>query len=383
MPVLDPTQIRLSPHFLLSDFMGCFSVYRYGYRNVFDMEAPDMRLENARALCHEVLEPILALAGPISISYGFVSPELSRRIVKYQDPDKPSHHRWDLGAAADICVHDWVQAFAPGAKGTTSSPIEFALTHMQDMPISRLITYSESPYFCVAVSADEVNRSDPRMAWYENRYGGEPKVKPEFRKMASAVSRKMALEVLKKKGLSPDWRGAGYPTHHGGGIRQYQHTRTSRYTMLSDWLFDAMYVEEGVPNVPKMGNPQVREAFRLAGFAYDSLVTASGLPRLPIVSAYTSPEARNAPWIEGRDWTGDVITFELAVPSYVQACEAGSDVWPVDNSFMEVATDRDRLIVKVDRENAKRYQESQVSAETRTRTEDTTGRVRRPGRRTR
>ncbi|MGZ7230907.1 hypothetical protein ACXWOM_10635, partial [Streptococcus pyogenes] len=76
--------------------------------------------------------------------YGFISPELSRKIVKYQDPDKPSHHRWDLGAAADICVHDWVQTLAPGAVGTTGAPVHFALRHLRDLPISRLITYSES-----------------------------------------------------------------------------------------------------------------------------------------------------------------------------------------------------------------------------------------------
>ena len=355
----DPTQIRLSPHFLLSDFMGCFSVYRHGYPNVFEMSAPDYRLENGRALCREVLEPVLALSGPISISYGFISPELSRQIVKYQDPDKPSHHRWDLGAAADICVHDWVQTLAPGSVGTTGAPIEFALSHMQEMQISRLITYSESPYFCVAVSAEEVERSDPRMAWYENRYGGEPKVKPEFRKMASAVSRKVALEVLKKRGQEVDWRGAGYPTHHGGGIRQYQHTRTSRYTMLSDWLFDVEYVARGVPNIPRMANPLVREAFELAGMAYDSLIASSGLPRLSIVSAYTSPEAANAPWVEGRDWLGKTITFEVVPPEYVSPSEAGLEIWPIEGGFMEISEDRDRLIVKVDRENAKKYQKTQ------------------------
>ena len=32
-----PTEIRLSDHFLLSDLMGCHSVYAKGYANVFDV----------------------------------------------------------------------------------------------------------------------------------------------------------------------------------------------------------------------------------------------------------------------------------------------------------------------------------------------------------
>lgn len=361
MAILDPTETRLSPHFLLSDFMGCFSVYRQGYANVLDTQAQDCRLENAMALCDQALEPILAMAGPVSISYGFISPELSRKIVKYQDPDKPSHHRWDLGAAADICVHDWVQTLAPGAAGTTGAPIHFALRHLRDLPISRLITYSESPYFCVAVSSDEVRRDQPRMAWYENEYTGEPKVKPYFRKMGTETARDNRLKTLEQMGLKDEWRGAGYPTHHGGGIRQYQHTRTSRYTMLSDWLFDAEYTLQGVPNIPKTGNPLVREAFQLAGMAYDKLITASGLPRFSIVSAYTSPEARNAPWVEGRDWLGDTITFEVVAPEYANLKEIVSfcGLWPDIFEWMDVSEDRGRLMVKVDRENAKKYQKTQ------------------------
>ncbi|MGZ7184215.1 hypothetical protein ACXWN3_09790, partial [Streptococcus pyogenes] len=71
-----------------------------------------------------------------------------------------------------------------------------------------------------------------------------------------------------------------------------------------------------MPNIPRTGNPLVREAFQLAGMAYDKLIATSGLPRFSIVSAYTSPEARNAPWIEGRDWAGDTIVFEVVAPEY-------------------------------------------------------------------
>lgn len=105
----DPRYFRVSDHFVLSDFLGNHSVYSRGYANDFDFDAPDVgkKLTNLSALC-EQLEVVVDRWGPLSVSYGYISPELSRRIVKYQDPDMPSHHRFDLGAAADVCVHDFV-----------------------------------------------------------------------------------------------------------------------------------------------------------------------------------------------------------------------------------------------------------------------------------
>lgn len=144
MAVLDPTVTRLSPHFLLSDMMGCSSVYSKGLPNRFDKhQGVDSRLVNGKALCENALEPLLASVGAFSISYGFISPEVSREIVTYQDWRTPSHHRWDLGAAVDICPHYYVlKSIAKGATNETGAPILFALNEMADLPLSRLITYS-------------------------------------------------------------------------------------------------------------------------------------------------------------------------------------------------------------------------------------------------
>src|SRR5690606_16652309 len=81
MGILNPTTTRLSPHFLLSDVMGCSSVYARGLANVFDKKpGTDIRLTNLRALCENALEPILASVGSFSITYGFISPEVSREL---------------------------------------------------------------------------------------------------------------------------------------------------------------------------------------------------------------------------------------------------------------------------------------------------------------
>lgn len=347
MGVLKPTKVRLSPHFLLSDMMGNDSVYTQGLRNVFS-KAPghDERLTNAKALCEHVLEPTLATIGAFSISYGFISPELSNHIVKYQDPRKPSHHRFDLGAAVDICPHAWVQNLAPCVDG--DSPIEFALRHMQELPLSRLITYSESPFICVAVSAEEVRSGTPRMAWYENRYVGRKGDKPQYLKYPNSTARMKALHGIENFGWAHDWRGGGFPSYHGGGRKQLHHRRVSKYTMMSDWLFDEDWVTEGVKNVPQFLNADVMEAFELAGQAYDALLEATGLPRFSIVSGYTSPKSKG--WLENHDWRGDIIEFDVVPPAYTNPGDVTLSLlfggWPKNCTIQQ---HEDRLIIQVRR----------------------------------
>lgn len=355
MAILDPTAFRLSPHFLLSDLMGCSSVYTRGFRNYLDKQPGiDPRIANGQALCEQALEPLLAIVGSFSVSYGFICPELSRHIVTYQDWRKPSHHRWDLGAAVDICPHHYVlQSTSKDASAETGAPIIFALEHMQDLPLSRLITYSESPFICVAVSAEEVEQNVARMAWYENRYGGKKGAKPDFIKYSSAATRAKALAALTDQGLKTKWTGHGYPTYHGGGRKQLHHIRVSKYTMVTDWLFDEMCVREGVKNQPSLDKPEVLEAFQLAGAAYDAILKHTGIPRLSIVSAYTSH--LSDAWIDGRDWRTGPVTFEVVPPEYLgvdglrKAIMESDLMWPCVFGKMDMVDDGDRMQITVQR----------------------------------
>ncbi len=359
MGLLTPTKTRLSPHFLLSDVMGCSSIYARGLPNVFDKQPGiDVRLVNLRALCENALEPILATVGPVSVTYGFISPEVSRELVTYQDWRKPSHHRADLGAAVDIIPHQFVlQSSAKDSTNTTGAPIMFALEHLSDLPLSRLITYSESPCICVAVSADEVETGTVRGAWYENRYQGQSGQKPRYLKYPSAIARERALAHLCECGLDHPWVGKGYPTYHGGGRKQLHHIRASRTTMVTDFLYDEEFMRLGVRNQPSMDNPLVKQAFEIAGKAYDYLLWATGLPRLSIVSGYTSHLSRGG--IEGRDWRGDDISFEIVPPSYLTAEQFVDEVVAQDTApgqkmhtvfaNLQLAADDDRVIVTVRR----------------------------------
>lgn len=304
---VDPTEVRLSEHFLLSDFMGCSSVYARGYQNVFT-DPTGALLEEGKYLCDTLLEPILADFGPLSVGYGYISPSLSRLIVKYQDPDKPSYHRWDKGAAADICVHSWVKKHAP---------VYLAFEIDEKYPYSRMITYSESPYICVATQISEGDK--PRKAFYENQYEGREGRQPKHVKYsASPVIRG---KQKREHELPCDWRGAGYPTYHGGGAMQWHHRRASRYTMVTDFLYSSHAVSTGVPNIPTKRTSV--EIFAQAGEFYDSILKSISIPRISIVRAYESPRFSTD---ERHLWERN-FCLELIPPEYIDASEIAEAAW--------------------------------------------------------
>ncbi len=309
----DPTKVRLSEHFLLSDFLGNHTVYTKGLPNLLSQDDPDLPLKmaNAKALCKHFLEPFLEQAGPLSISYGYITPLLSNKIVTYQDPRKPSHHRWDLGAACDVVSHEWVN-YDPDDNGPDSAPITLAHEiNGAGYPYSRILTYSESPYLCVAVSAAEIQANQPRKAFYENRYVGRKE--PDYKSHASEVARDKALALLKKDGLPHGWRGQGYPSHHGGGRRQYHHIRVSKYTMLSDWLFDLQSVANGAKNIPNVQDQELMDSFYKAGDLYDDIVTSTGCNRFSIISGFVHG---NNPYSRAdNNWHNGQGYFTIAVPA--------------------------------------------------------------------
>jgi hypothetical protein len=318
--MIDPSTVRLSKHFLLSDFMSNHSVQTRGYRNLFPEPRDSgygIRIANGIALCENALEPILAQHGPLSISYGYISPELSREIVHYQDPDKPSHHRWDLGAAADICVHSWVNG-DPDDDTLTTAPI--ALAHQLDgegIPYSRLISYSESPYLCLAVSAKELANARPRKAFYENRFAGQSKTKPSYFSRSTEAARARSLADLQAGALTHGWRGAGYPTYHGGGRRQAQHIRISKYTMLCDWLIDLQSIATGAKNIPNLSDQRLVDTFYAVGDAYDDIIDLCKVPRMSIIAGYVSPASPY--FTRANDWRSGKATFSLVPPEGLTA----------------------------------------------------------------
>lgn len=266
--VYDPTTVRLSEHFLLSDFMGCNSAYQKGLANPFVGDGT--HIHEGIMLCKNLLEPLLD-RDRFSISYGYLSPQLSQATVKYQDPNKPSYHRWDNGAAADVAMHQ-----------TDEPPVFTAFWVDENTPSSRTISYAESPYICVATRSEEIKSGDPRRALYENRYSGgrKPIYIPYSSNPRTRSEQKRAVPE------DIDWVGAGYPTYHGGGTQQAQHIRTSRFTMLSDLLYNPEAVREGYANWPTQ---RAMARIRKAGELVDQILVKTKVRRVSIVRAYESP----------------------------------------------------------------------------------------------
>jgi hypothetical protein len=304
-----PSQVRLSKHFLLSDFLGCDSVYRKGYINRFEDE-DGTRLREGTALCKHVLEPLLKQSR-LSISYGFISPSLSKQIVKYQNPDKPSYHRWDAGAACDVVLHD--------AVNEGIAPIYSAFWIDENLPVSRVITYSESSFICVASRYDEIKSGDYRRALYENRYEGHRK--PRFINYSDNPTSRLAQKAA--VALYEPWEGAGHPTYHGGGKKQYQHHRTSMYTVLSDFLYSDEAVWFGYQNNPP---EEAISLFEQAGAIYDELVNRLGIRRLSIVRGYESPE-----WIKSRHNWEDGIYLVVVPPHGVDSMDVATEALGIKN----------------------------------------------------
>lgn len=306
-PPIDPTTVRLSDHFLLSDFMGCHSVFTKGHRNLF-IDPDGTKLAEGKYLCETLLEPILDAFGPLSISYGYISPELSQQVVTYQDPNMPSYHRWDKGAAADICVHAWVEG---------DPPIKLAHDIDEHWGYSRMITYSESPFICVATQINEGDKH--RKAFYENRYTGKKGAKPLYiKKSATAAGRKAQGAEIPS---SLDWEGAGYPTYHGGGIRQFQHRHVSRFAVVSDFLYSTHGIREGIANVPNLADSM--GIFQEAGEFYDRLLEILDVPRISIVRAFESFRFNDYPLFSWKDH----FAIDFIPPSYITPTQLAEAAW--------------------------------------------------------
>lgn len=297
MKSLDPTTIRLSDTLLLSDMMGCSSVYKHGYKNKFYDTDRD-KLKEGRYLA-ETIDGLQESLGPVYICYGYISPELSRKIVKYQDPNKPSYHRWDAGAAADLYFYE-------GLIG--SSPAKMAAYIDDNYDYSRMITYSESEWVCFATKTGE---NTPRKAFYENRYVIGAK-KPKFIK----YSENKAKREEQKRQIDPeeDWRGQGHPSYHLGGKKGLEHYKMRKYSHFSDFLYQKRLVNRGIPNLPPFHDHEWLYRWTLcairAAVVVEKIAEEWG-SRVSIVSAYDSTDEKHL-------WH-DCMTMELVLPRTVDS----------------------------------------------------------------
>lgn len=328
---LDPTRMCFGDT-LLSEFVGNHSVYYYGYPNpvqtdVWGAHTPVyrawIRLGQLVDGVRRAVEADSELPTTVfTISYGWIHPRLSERIVKWKPGSRPSYHRWDDGAAVDINFHHTTfgpQFFAGDLDHSEHgvwqrlSPIGIA-TLINTPPgrfpgLDRTITYSESPYICIAVAPNQMNQG--RGKWYENRFMGATGDKPLY--INHCADARCIDRAAVPSEMGHDWRGSGRPTYHGHGKLQYHHVRTSLYTMMSDWLYDRDKVHFGEAN--RMPTSMVRYDYiknmmHYAGRVYDVLQALS-INHLPIIEGIVMGN-RTSNWEENGEWS-----FTIAIPSLV------------------------------------------------------------------
>lgn len=137
-----PQNVRVGKYFMLSDFLYSETAIQRGIPNCPDLNGREV--QGIRKLCEHILDPVVEKFGPLSITYGYVSPEL--QAATYGSMNFPLHNGVpgkgrgaQLAAAADILVHS--QAETP----------RVVLNWMRDRcTYDRLILYPGSSIICTA-----------------------------------------------------------------------------------------------------------------------------------------------------------------------------------------------------------------------------------------
>jgi hypothetical protein len=111
-------RVRLSPSFFMRDFLHSEIASFYGVPNIPD--DPDLAIAAGSKLCSELLEPLRARFGRVSIRSAYRAPEVNRlgneKGLNCASNDVSfAHHIWDrrdaqgrMGATACIIVHAFV-----------------------------------------------------------------------------------------------------------------------------------------------------------------------------------------------------------------------------------------------------------------------------------
>src|SRR5688572_1517444 len=114
----DLGRVRLSPSFFMRDFLHSEIASFYGVPNIPD--DPDLAIAAGSKLCTELLEPLQARFGRISIRSAYRAPEVNRLgnergLNCASNEANFAHHIWDrrdtegrMGATACIVVHAFV-----------------------------------------------------------------------------------------------------------------------------------------------------------------------------------------------------------------------------------------------------------------------------------
>lgn len=282
--------VRLSKHFVLMDFMHMRDVYTSRLPLPLETSMSVENLNCGREMCVELLEPMIDQFGPSSVCAGFTP----QAIVERNGWLWPQPHRWteELGAAADLIFHDWVNR--------EWAPIYLCERVDKDQRLQwdRLITYCGSECMCIAFRGKR-----NRKALYENvRIPGQKYQFKSYGTYPGPRSKRLTLPLPRR----PDWRAApGELISYSTGPRPH-HQRVGLYFTVLDFCRSEVGLREGIPYVlPWYGpeNPQM-DYCRMFASVLDPLVARFG--QISVVKgllaksiAATDPVGSLHRWIEG------------------------------------------------------------------------------------
>ena len=146
---------RLSKHFILLDFLADHAVYRRSLPLRFD-EVWNVEHEClARDLCNELLEPLMADYGPISVADAFWPRKVADRWPNDHRGSRHGKHRWEDGeATTDVALYKQVDIFrtqADSGKRKLARKLKKAVDGLSaiDDCRGRVLCYPNTEFLCV------------------------------------------------------------------------------------------------------------------------------------------------------------------------------------------------------------------------------------------
>jgi hypothetical protein len=140
-PCIRPQDVRVGKYFVLSDFLYSRTAIVEGIPNVpLGFDGPEVA--GIRGLCAHILDPVVEQFGPVSITFGYCSAALWRRMyganANLSDLHTFKPKQGGIGGAVDIVIHHHEDA-RPVMRWIKENCI-----------YDRLIAYPGSRILCVA-----------------------------------------------------------------------------------------------------------------------------------------------------------------------------------------------------------------------------------------
>ena len=205
---------RLSVHFILLDFLAGRAIYRSCKPLVFDeVWKDDEDGPLARGLCNELLEPLIAAFGPISVADAFWPRAVAdafwpRALSLGHTGSRQGKHRWEDGeATVDIALYAQVdkEKIEKTDKRKIGKALNEAVDGLSEIDgcRGRVLCYPNTEFLCVTYRSD-----------------------------------------------GPSKTGSGWKSEKMQSLRAH-HVRVGKYFNLLDFCRNGRAVEEGCDLVPK------------------------------------------------------------------------------------------------------------------------------------